>query len=359
MQISYFFYLCIVVFVVFSMEQVEKKGAGKVVIQSYKLTTIRDNFGLYGQRALLRIVESVQDQIAGLSFKDKRDIRKIDTTIDTDLWGDKIITLDLRSICPEGITHFAPVRDELKAIMKLQFEYEDDETWEVMNFINHVKVNKGTWKATLSVSKDVWKAVMDFSKGFRRIEMEKAMQFQSSYSLRFYELLTGQQEPICYDIEDLKKMFGLEQKYINSPMFIKRVVESAKKELDEISPYTFDYVINYGESTGPGRPPISSLTFFPIHCITRHSGQNDIKDRLSLEQSIGEVPYDILTLKFGVAPKSIKNNLALLMYAKQNMDLEKFLRKIAPKAIRAKNVAGYTVNAIKSELRQTKGVQFR
>ena len=352
--------MCICYFITAkSMEKIEEQETGKVVIQSYKLTTIRDNFGLYGQRALLRIVETVQDQMAGLSFKDKRDIRKIDTTIDTDLWGDKIITLDLRSICPEGITHFGPVRDELKAIMKLQFEYEDDETWEAMNFINHVKVDKGTWKATLSVSKDVWKAVMDFSKGFRRIEMEKAMQFQSSYSLRFYELLAGQKEPICYDIEDLKKMFGLEQKYINSPMFIKRVVDSAKKELDEISPYTFDYVINYGESIGPGRPPISSLTFFPIHNLTKHSGQNDIKDRLPLQTLIGKEPYEILTLKFEIPARSIRNNLALLMYANKNMDLEDFLRKIAPKAIRAKNVAGYTINAIKSELRETMGVQFR
>lgn len=341
------------------MKEEEEQEIGKIVIQSYKLTTIRDNFGLYGQRALLRIVETVQDQMKGLSFRDGRDIRKIDTTIDTDLWGDKIITLDLRSICPEGITHFGPVREELKAIMKLQFEYEDDETWEAMNFIHHVKVDKGTWKVVMCVSKDVWKAVMDFSKGFRRIEMEKAMQFQSSYSLRFYELLAGQEHPICYDIEDLKKMFGLEQKYANSPMFIKRVVDSAKKELDEISPYTFDYVVNYGDGVGPGRPPISSLTFFPIHVVTKHSGANDIKGRLPLQTLIGKENYEILTLKFGIPAMSLRNNIALFMFANKNLELENFLRKIAPKALRAKKIAGYTINAIKSELRQTLGVQFR
>lgn len=341
------------------MAETEKEESGKVVIQSYKLTTIRDNFGLYGQRALLRIVESVQAQMAGLSFKDGRDIRKIDTTIDTDLWGDKVITLDLRSICPEGITHFAPVRDELKAIMKLQFEYEDDETWEALNFINHVKVDKGTWKATLSVSKDVWKAVMDFSKGFRRIEMEKAMQFQSSYSLRFYELLAGQKTPICYDIEDLKKMFGLEKKYTNSPMFIKRVVDSAKKELDEISPYSFDYVINYGESFGPGRPPISSLTFFPIHYIGKHSGANDLKNMTNIANLLDREVYDILTKKFGIPNKSLETNYSLLIYASKAIDLAELLDRIAPRALRAKNIAGYTINAIKSELSEKKGVQFR
>ena len=36
-------------------------------------------------------------------------------------------------------------------------------------------------------------------------------------------------------------MFSIENKYQDTNNFIKRVVDSAKKELDEKSPYTFHY----------------------------------------------------------------------------------------------------------------------
>lgn len=340
------------------MKECGEKENDKVVIQSYKLTTIRENFGLYGQRTLLRIVESVQEHIEGLSFKDKKDIRKIDTSIDTDKWGDKLITIDLRSICSEGVNKFEPVRRELRQLMNLHFEYEDENTWEAMNFLNHVKVDKGSWKVVLKVSKDVWKVLMDFSAGFRRIEIEKAMQFQSRYSLRFYTLFAGQYKPICYRIDELKKMFNLETKYTQNGMFIKRVVDVAKKELDMISPYTFDYVINYVETARRGRPEVSSLTFFPIHCVTKHTGLNSFKDRLSIKTILGSDVYKILTQKFGISEKSINNNLTLIEYANQKIELVDFLIKIAPKVLRAKNITGYVINSIKIELKQKVGVQF-
>lgn len=330
---------------------------GKVIIQSYKLSTIRQNFGLYGQRTLLRIVEMIQEHISGLSFSDGRDIRKIDTSINTDLWGDKIITMDLRDICPEGITKFEPVREELKSVKQLEFEYEDDKTWVVMSFINKIVVDKGIWKAELHISKDVWQAAMDFSKGFRRIEMEKAMQFQSKYSLRFYELFAGQTTPLTFTVEYLKQMFGLKDRYYTTPMFVKRVIVTAKKELDAISPYTFDFVQNFEDPDGPGRPSVKSITFFPIRQLKHHTGMNDA-GKASTSTVLGSELYQLLKNKFGFTDPGIKNNMPLFFYAKQKIDLLSFLNKIAPKALRAKSTPGYAINSVKLELRQKCGVQL-
>lgn len=99
---------------------------------------------------------------------------------------------------------------------------------------------------------------MDFSKGYRKYELKTAMQFESVYAMRFYELMSGQEKPLSYTIEHLKEMFGIENKYKFVKDFIKYVVETAKKELDEKSPYSFEYKINK-----QGKK-LHSITFYPV-----------------------------------------------------------------------------------------------
>lgn len=339
------------------MNEISEQETGKTICQSYKLTAARQDFGLYGQRALLRVIEGVQAEMQGLSFKDGRDIRKI-PTVETNLWGDKIMTLDLRTICSEGVNKFEPVRKALLDLMKITFEYEDDETWEALSFINKTKVNKGSWFAELTISADMWKALMDFSKGFRIIEIETAMKFKSQYTLRIYQLLAGQEYPLTYNIEELKKMFQVENKYKRTLDFLKRVIDVAKKELDIISPYTFEYTLHYNATNGRGRPSISSITFNPVHNITKHAGQNEVKGKLDLRAFIGKEAFEILTRKFEIPVRSINNNFALFKTAKENLDLPEFLRQIAPYALRAKSTAAYTVKAIKKELEVKAGIRF-
>ena len=69
------------------------------------------------------------------------------------------------------------------------------------------------------------------------------MEFTSQYSMRFYELMSGQERPLIYSIEDLKIMFGVQDKYKRNPDFIKRIVIPAKEELDAKSPYSFEYKV--------------------------------------------------------------------------------------------------------------------
>ena len=77
---------------------------------------------------------------------------------------------------------------------------------------------------------------LDFSKGYRKYELQTAMNFNSIYAMRFYELFSGQKDPITYSIPYLKERFKIENKY-NSKNgkkdFLTKVVDVAQKELDE------------------------------------------------------------------------------------------------------------------------------
>jgi plasmid replication initiation protein len=49
----------------------------------------------------------------------------------------------------------------------------------------------------------VWDVLLNFTKGFSRYDLEIAFKLESTYSMRFYELLAGQKDPIAYSIENL------------------------------------------------------------------------------------------------------------------------------------------------------------
>lgn len=179
------------------------------------------------------------------------------------------------------------------------------------------------------------------------------MKFRSVYALRFYEKVVGQNTPVTYTIDELRAMFKLEKKYKLNKDFIKKVVQAAKDELDEISPWSFDYTQNY-KADGPGRPSLFSVTITPIHQV-KHEGNiegNYLRKELSPSAYLCKESFDYLwhTLDFTI--REIQNNAVLFQTAEKNLDLPTFLRKIAPRAVRSKKPHGYVVNAIKKELRE-------
>ena len=84
--------------------------------------------------------------------------------------------------------------------------------------------------------------MLDFTKGYRKYELITAMNFNSVYAMRMYELMSGQKKPLYFSFDDLRLMFEVENKYKLSANFKARVLDVAKKkELDENSPYSFNY----------------------------------------------------------------------------------------------------------------------
>ncbi len=81
--------------------------------------------------------------------------------------------------------------------------------------------------------KEIYEALQNFSEGFRKFELKTAMEFDTIYAMRFYELLSGKTDPITYSIDNLKIMFQLENKYKLTTDFIRRVIEPAQKGLAE------------------------------------------------------------------------------------------------------------------------------
>ena len=334
-----------------------KELISKEVVESYIFSTVRHDFGIYSERLLLRLVELAQCEINGLDFKGGTDIGKVSVGA----WGHAEITIPVKDILSgEDDTNYTKAKQSVRQLMGKFLEYEDDNTYKATQILNEVDVDKISGKMVIQVNRNVWNAMLDFSKGFRKYELETATRLRGKYSLRIYKLVSKQTQPITYLIEDLRKMWGLTDKYKKVDDFVKNTIVAAKEELDKVSPYSFDYILNAAKTAEvnkgrKGRPAITSVTFFPIHRLNNESTdavRKSVDPSLMLDRSVSALLRD----KFGFDWSGIKANISLFDIAQKQFDVFDFLQQIAPKALRAVNPQGYVVNAVKKHLKENFGV---
>ena len=329
----------------------------KEVVESYIFSTVRHDFGIYSERLLLRLVELAQCEINGLDFKGGTDIGKV--TVGA--WGHAEIVIPVKDILSgEDDTNYTKAKQSVRQLMGKFLEYEDDNTYKATQILNEVDVDKVAGKMVIQVNRNVWNAMLDFSKGFRKYELETATKLRGKYSLRIYKLVSKQTQPITYLIEDLRKMWGLTDKYKKVDDFIKNTIVAAKEELDRVSPYSFDYVLNSAKTAEvnkgrKGRPAITSVTFFPIHRLNNES-TDAVRKSVDPSMMIDRLVSDILRNKLGFDWAGIKANISLFDIAQKEFDLFAFLSQITPKALRAVNPQGYVINAIKKHLSENHGI---
>ncbi|MGL5913003.1 MAG: replication initiation protein, partial [Bacteroidales bacterium] len=190
----------------------------------------------------------------------------------------------------------------------------------------------------------------NFSKGFRKYELKTAMSFTSVYAMRFYELFSGVKRPLVYSINELKDRFKVQNKYDRINDFVRYVIEPAKKELDEKSPYTFTYKL---EKTGR---KFTHIRFYPVYQAAKRDPSLERKElakQVNVSWILGKEEREYLAHNFGFSPAEIKRNMDLFSNAAKTIKLLSFFDKIRPKANRANNTKGYVINAIKNEINTT------
>ena len=312
----------------------------KEVVESYIFSTVRHDFGIYSERLLLRLVELAQCEINGLDFRGGTDIGKVNVT----KLGDAEIVIPVKDILSgEDDKNYTKAKQAIKNLMGKFLEYEDENKYRATHILNDVDVDKVSGKMYIQVNRNIWSAMLDFSKGFRKYELETAVKLRGKYSLRIYKLVSKQTQPISYLIEDLRKMWGLTDKYKRMDDFVKNTIEAAKKELDAVN------------KNRKGRPTVTSITFFPKHNIMNEA-TDAVRKAVDPSMMLDRIVYNLLKEKFGFDPAGIKANITLFDIAQKEFDLFDFLQHIAPKASRANSPQGYVINAIKKNLSEHYGV---
>jgi plasmid replication initiation protein len=313
------------------------------LIQSYILTSAKYDYTVYEKRILYRIIELMQDYTAGKKLNQKYSIRKT-------IFDDIDITMPISAFMTEGDdSNYSRTKKALLSLNGKTVEYKDKNTWAAYNLIERPEIHYSGGYASFRISPKIAKAFLDFSKGYSKYELVTAMNFVSSYSMRFYELFSENKQPITYRIDSLKIMFKLEDKYKLNADFIRRVVEPSKKELDATSPYSFKYeIIKKGKA-------MDSIRFFPIY---QPQNRDEKLERKKLEKTVS-LGHDIeyITIKYlkenyFFTDEELKNNRTVLVAAAKTIDLMLFASELKSKAEDKANPKGWLINAIKKQLEQ-------
>ena len=165
------------------------------------------DFNVYEKRVLYNLVKLAQSQIEGVKLADN--LFKIDHS----LKGFLLIELPISYfLTDKDDKNHTRIKEALKSLHQKTFTYKDEEVWECFSIIANPKITLRSSMVSLIVNSKVWDVLLDFSRGFARYDINVAFTLESSYSMRFYELLASQTDPIIYTIESLRKIFSLEDK---------------------------------------------------------------------------------------------------------------------------------------------------
>lgn len=264
------------------------------------------------------------------------------------------VTLPARYLLQIGDTNYRHIKKAFELSTKF-VDYEK-EGWETkLNIIAFPQFRKEGRNSliTFVIHNDLWHALLDLSKGYRLVNLPTYMRLKSTYSVILYILISQQKKPITYHMDTLKHLTGADvnKAYERTSNFITKVVQAAQKELNECSPFTFDYEL---ERSGRGGG-YKSITLIPkkneAYKVTEDEKSRDkdlAKQRIRLQPEV--VAY--LEHNCGMDAKGIESVEGILC---QMGDYDVQLRRIAEfkeNALRHKitNVAGYVMNCIKASV---------
>lgn len=316
----------------------------KDLIQSYILTTAKYDYSVYEKRILYRVIELMQDYTKGKKLDRRYSITKT-------IFDDVDVVMPIGAFLKdEKDQNYTRAKEALLSLNKKVIQYEDDERWGAFNLIERPQVHKTGDCVSFRVSPIIAKAFLDFSKGFSKYELATAMEFESVYAMRFYELLSGQKRPIIYSIENLKIMFRIEGKYERVNDFFRYVIEPAKRELDKSSPYSFEYrPIKMGRR-------ITAIKFYPVYVPENRDPNLEAKElqkATSLTWDLDKIIINYLKENYVFSDAEIQNNRDLFVLAQRTprFDLLLFLSEQRKNAEKKKNPKGWIINAIKKQLK--------
>ena len=304
------------------------------IVQSFIFSLARVRLSLYEQRILLRVVESAQVYLHGLWLKDN--LKQIDGPT-----ANVRIDIVVKDLLTEGSKHYEDVKEAVLSLQKRTMEYYDStkRTWYATPIIYNASMKQGSGVITFYVASAVFRCILDFTKGFSRYNLEKALQLPSPYAVRMYALMASQTHPITLKVEELYKTFDVVGKYSQTSDFIKKIIDTAKANLDSLGMSSFTY------STVRSGRRISAITFTPVRRDLKAASA--LMAQLPLSALVAKELKISLMQKFGFSARELSAHKQLLeRFGKIDCWPQK-LMEIEHRVKKGDKTKGYTINAIK------------
>lgn len=320
----------------------EQNRDSRDIVQSYMITTARYKFSPTEKRIMYRIIEAGQDLIEGRKLRGH-------ITIQRNLLDDKEVSMKYSDVNAEDNPRI--VRKALLELMDKKVIWDRGEYEKGKGGAFHL-IERPEWDEKrgwfgFRVPAPIWDAMLlQFQKGYRKYQLATAMSFSSVFSMRLYELISGQKTPLTYSIENLKEMLGIEKKYARLFDLKKWVLNVAKSELDKSADYSFDYIVDKKYQAIKFLP-------YPIHRGS-NAELNRVKRDVSVSWYLPKEISDYLKQK-GFNSKEIKTHLELFREVCSTLDDPLMtLAELTAKSREKRNPKGYVINALRGKVDDVK-----
>lgn len=307
------------------------------IVQSFLFSIGRCPLSLYEQRILCVIVKHASAFSNSKLMKSelhKWDIHNYDLSV----------SLSIRDVLGDDDKHYDRVLASCRSLMSRQFVICDPEagSWFATPIIYNVLHSAGSGVIQFWVSAKLMAAIVDFRKGYRQYSLDVALNLPSPFAVRFYILMAKSNSPLVYSIDELKKMFGMEEKYSQTADFIKKVVIPAQKVLDDAAVSSFHF-----ERIKAGTK-VTALKFYPVR--REQKTENQLAAKISTSIFLDKDLQLYLMRVAGFSLRELSAHKVLLAeFAKINEAMA-IIADICNRAAKRGRTKGWIISAIRSEL---------
>lgn len=201
--------------------------------QPYRITTMRYKFSVTEMRILFRIIESLQPQM-------------VDKVQKSDLEETKLVfrTKDLLRVGDQNHTRVKEALSDLtKKTIEIQGENKNGKFIQYTGLIMKSRYFQNNERVEVVIDSLVVQEFLDMAKGFTRYLIDIAFNFESEYTMKFYQLINHWKDiKVKYlPLQEFREWLHLEEKYPKVKELNRRVLEPMKKELKEKGDVWFDH----------------------------------------------------------------------------------------------------------------------
>lgn len=250
--------------------------------------------------------------------------------------------------------NYSKLYKALKGINSMQVEHYDTETrtWRLASIMENIEVRGKEGVIAWTTPKWVMDYITDFGQngGFVTYDYENAMSLRNPFAARLYIMLASQKTKWSVGYKSLKEVLGIGDKYKRYNDFQKRVLDPAKKELEERGYNGFEYetVRKYGKS----KTEVIGITFKPI---IREKARTVKELTEEVRQKLPDEIIAYFAVNLGFTANELKGRNAITIKSFTTLDgWQERLTDIVDRARKKQRNHGYIINAMKKEIEESK-----
>lgn len=272
--------------------------------------------------------------------------------------GGKIITLPIKTILGNDFKPDDPSKNYKHIISAMEsfshkhisFRNDETEEWKAMPPFALIQKKAGSGDITVLIIDSVWRFITGIAGGYTSLRIDNILFMKSKYTVRMHQIVEGMIRPMTYKIETLKEMFMLEEKYSKTSHFLKKVLDVAKNELDELNLSSFNYnTKSIVKKRKKGVQPITHVVLIPQfqEVMDDHAVRRIVRSK-GLTAIMTEEELTAL-LNIGFRPEEIQANApAFYNFARFfNISMEIKFLKASAEGDNIENPKGYIISEIK------------